>query len=56
MVKFLLVLALGGGRVDVRVVSSHKGLDLCMDAGRSEMARAFAAGRPANFACIETKR
>ena len=56
MVSWLLVLAIGGGRVDVRVVSSHKSLDACKRRGSYEMDQAFSSGFPSHYACIETKR
>lgn len=56
MVSWLLVLAIGGGQVDVRVVSSHKSLDACKRRGGYEMDQSFSRGLPAHYACIETRR
>lgn len=56
MVKWLLILSLGGNRIETRVVSSHDYLEECTKAGKYERYIWATRGVPTHFACIETKR
>ena len=53
---WLVILSLGGNRVETRVVGATVTLAQCQTIGKAEVLKWATRGTPSNFACIETRK